>query len=196
VTAQAIAHSSDSDVIAQSLSHPDAFAAIFDRHFDAVHRYLSRRAGAGVADDLASQTFILAFSSRAAFRMSATSARPWLFGIATNVLRNNRRAELRLLRALGRFAAGLPDRHPDLAAGEAGEDTGALTAALTRMDADQRDVLLLHAWAELSYEEIAASLGIPVGTVRSRLSRARVRLRSTLATARGDGAAPHEGSSR
>jgi RNA polymerase sigma-70 factor (ECF subfamily) len=197
VTAQATSQSSDSDLIAESLSRPEAFAAIFDRHFDAVHHYLSRRAGAGVADDLASQTFIVAFSSRAGFRPSATSARPWLFGIATNVLRNNRRAELRLLRALSRVAAGAPDRHPDLAGADAGEQAGALSAALARMDTDQRDVLLLHVWADLSYEEIAASLGIPVGTVRSRLSRGRARLRSALASARADGAArPSEGSLR
>ena len=181
VTALATAQSSDSAVIARSLAAPDAFAAIFDRHFLAVHRYLSRRAGASAADDLASQTFTLAFAGRAAFRPEATSARPWLFGIATNVLRNNHRAELRLLGALGRMAAGERGRHADLTDEDSGRDTGLLAAALAEMDGDQRDVLLLHAWGELSYEEIAASLSIPIGTVRSRLSRARARLRAALA---------------
>ena len=127
------------------------------------------------------------FAGRSAFRPSATTARPWLFGIATNLLRNDRRAEFRLLRALSRLAAGEPTLHPDLAHEGSSEVTTALADALADMDADQRDVLLLHAWAELSYDEIAASLAIPLGTVRSRLSRARARLRSALATAIPEG---------
>jgi len=186
MSAQTIARS-DSAVIAESQARPDAFAAIFDRHFTAVHRYLARRAGASAADDLASQTFTVAFAGRSGFRSSATSARPWLFGIATNLLRNDRRAELRLLRALSRLAAGQPSLHPDLAGEDAGEVATALAGALAEMDQEQRDVLLLHAWGELSYEEIAVSLEIPVGTVRSRLSRGRARLRSALSPAISEG---------
>ena len=196
MSVQASIRSSDGQVIAESLSRPDLFATIFDRHFDAIHGYLSRRAGAGSADDLAAQTFTIAFARRARFRPAATSARPWLFGIATNVLRNDRRAELRLLRALSRIAADEARRPRDLESGGAGPLSSDLAAVLAAMDGDQRDVLVLHAWAELSYEEIAASLEIPVGTVRSRLSRARARLRSALDLAAAEGAAlPLKGAS-
>ena len=166
----------DAAVIAQSLSRPEAFGAIFDRHFGAVHGYLARRVGNARADDLASSTFVIAFDRRRQFRPDATTARPWLLGIATNLLRSEWRAERRALDVLGRIAQpvqGFPS---------ADEPAGAerLAQGLAELDSDQRDVLLLHAWEELSYEEIAAALAIPVGTVRSRLSRARARLRSAL----------------
>ena len=80
--------SSDARAIATSLSHPERFAAIFDRHYDAIHAYLARRAGAALADDLAATTFTVAFERRATFRAESTSARPWLYGIATNLLRD------------------------------------------------------------------------------------------------------------
>src|SRR5579862_8099382 len=91
-------------IITRSLQIPQAFEAIFDRHFDAVHRYLGRRAGRERADDLASQTFVVAFERRATFRWDAASARPWLLGIATKLLANDRRAEQRLLETLGRLS--------------------------------------------------------------------------------------------
>ena len=83
--------SSDADVIARSLSVPDAFGVLFDRHFDAVHRYLARRVGRERADDLASQTFVVAFERRGSFRPNALAARPWLFGIATHLCQGRAR---------------------------------------------------------------------------------------------------------
>jgi RNA polymerase sigma-70 factor (ECF subfamily) len=162
-------------VIARSLSQPDVFATIFDRHFDAIHAYLSRRVGSVRADDLAATTFVVAFERRRRFRREATTARPWLFGIATNLLRNERRAETRELEALGRAARSVPS----IATADAGGETH-LGEALAELDGGQRDVLLLYAWEELSYEEIADALSVPVGTVRSRLARARARLRTAL----------------
>jgi RNA polymerase sigma-70 factor (ECF subfamily) len=166
---------SDADVIAESLARPQAFAAIFDRHFDIVHGHLARRVGPDHADDLTANTFVVAFERRATFRAQAgVSARPWLFGIATNLMRNEWRAERRALGAV-------------VALGAVGRDTGAepstlgLGDALAALDADHRDVLALHAWEGFSYEEMAVALGIKVGTVRSRLSRARTRLRPLLA---------------
>lgn len=163
-------------MIAASGDRPQLFAAIFDRHFDAVHGYLARRIGAGGADDLASATFTVAFERRHTFHADAGSARPWLFGIATNLLRNQWRADRRshalVAELTPRVAAG--GTAPDRAAAEVAE----LLAAL---DADQRDVLILHAWEGFSYREIAAALGVPVGTVRSRLARGRAALRSVLA---------------
>jgi RNA polymerase sigma factor (sigma-70 family) len=154
---------------------PDAFTAIFDRHFDAVYRYLARRTDRARAEDLAASTFTVAFERRERFRPEAASARPWLLGIATNLLRNEWRAERRGLDLVARLSGGLGARE-----GEGAEATNELAALLAQLDADQRDVLLLHAWEELSYEEIASALGIPIGTVRSRLSRARARLREGL----------------
>src|SRR5271167_757563 len=87
----------DAALIARSLTVPEAFAGVFDRHFDAVHRYLARRVGRERADDLASQTFTVAFERRASFRPGEAGAPPWLLGIATNLLRNHRRSEQRLL---------------------------------------------------------------------------------------------------
>jgi RNA polymerase sigma-70 factor (ECF subfamily) len=167
---------SDASVIAASLLRPETFAAIFDRHFEAIHAYLARRAGAVAADDLASLTFTVAFERRSAFRAGADSARPWLFGIATNLLRNEWRSGRRELEAIAR----LHPRADDDGRLPAAHDGVDLMALLAGLDGDQRDVLLLFAWAELTYEEIASSLGIPVGTVRSRLARARVHVRSNM----------------
>lgn len=167
----------DGRVIAESFAAPEAFSAIFDRHFTGVHRYLARRVGRELADDLASQTFTVAFERRRRFRTDSDSAMPWLLGIATNLLRNHRRSEQRLLETVGRLG--------QTGATLAGTATGAtddrdLAGALASLDPDQRDALFLYAWADLSYEEIASTLGVPVGTVRSRLSRARAQLRARI----------------
>jgi RNA polymerase sigma-70 factor (ECF subfamily) len=167
----------DSELLAQSSTTADAFHELFDRHFKAVHRYLARRVGRDRADDLASQTFTVAFTRRTTFRTDATDARPWLLGIATNLLRNERRAEQRSLETVDRIQAQpLP---PVAKLADHGLDHE-VAAALAELDPDQRDVLLLFAWGELSYEEIALALAIPVGTVRSRMSRARSYLRRRL----------------
>jgi RNA polymerase sigma factor (sigma-70 family) len=166
---------SDAAVIESSLSEPGAFGAIFDRHFDAVHRYLARRVGSGPADDLASSTFVVAFERRSPFRSEADTARPWLLGIATNLLRNEWRAEKRALKLMGRLGSS-----QSTAADEGPAERSGVDDVLARLDQGQRDVLLLYAWEELSYEEIAAALAIPVGTVRSRLARGRAALRSLL----------------
>jgi hypothetical protein len=88
---------SDGELIAQSAVTADAFHAVFDRHFKVVYRYLARRVGRDRAEDLAAQTFTVAFARRATFRPDATDARPWLLGIATNLLMNDRRGERRSL---------------------------------------------------------------------------------------------------
>jgi RNA polymerase sigma-70 factor (ECF subfamily) len=166
---------SDASVISLSAARPELFATIFERHFTAIHAYLARRVGRGGADDLAASTFTVAFERRRAFRGDADSARPWLFGIATNLLRNERRAETRSLDALSRVGRGDVTEAPGI-----GGIDPRLAAMLAELDPDQRDVLLLYAWGELSYEEIASSLGIAIGTVRSRLARARGQLKRGL----------------
>jgi RNA polymerase sigma-70 factor (ECF subfamily) len=172
----AVVPSGDAAAISRSLRAPEAFGEIFDRHFASIHRYLARRVGRDRADDLAAQTFAVAFERRASFRSDAADARPWLYGIATNLLSNNRRSEQRLLQAIARLSS---EAHES--AGAATQDAdGELAAALRKLEPGQRDVLLLYAWAELSYEQIADSLGIALGTVRSRLARARASLRAEL----------------
>jgi RNA polymerase sigma factor (sigma-70 family) len=159
------------------------FAVLFDRHAGAVHRYLGRRVGE-LADDLLSETFLVAFRRRAAYLAVHIEVRPWLFGIATNVLRGHVRAEQRRYRALARAAAepGTAPEDPGDAADRLDAEAlrGALADALAALKQRDRDVLLLFAWGQLGYEEIAAVLDVPVGTVRSRLNRARRQTRAAL----------------
>lgn len=173
----------DEVLIQQSLLVAERFGPLFDRHASAVHRYLARRIGSD-ADDLLAETFLIAFRRRAAYRKLHVNVRPWLFGIATNVLRRHARQEKRRYRALARVPAdpgaeayATDDALGRLDAQSLRRDLAAALAALKRGD---RDVLLLSAWAELSYNEIAAVLDIPVGTVRSRLNRARRVTRAAL----------------
>ena len=174
----------DAAIVERSFGHPEEFAALFNRHYGAIHGYLARRVGAGRADDLASETFLVGFDSRRRFDLSHRSARPWLFGIASNLVARHRRAEMRHYRALAR--AGTPtDAVDGLALRVAGEVDAAtqrprLAAALTRMAERDREVLLLVAWGGLSCEEAAEALGIPSGTARSRLHRARRQMRDAL----------------
>jgi RNA polymerase sigma factor (sigma-70 family) len=173
---------SDSEVVARSLLEPTAFALIFERHFRSVHTYLHRRVGRDLADDLAAETFAVAFERRASCRATSTVL-PWLCGIATNLLRHRWRVERRQLRA---FARGGDDRwaeYEDEAAARV--DGSALNARLARalvaMRSCERDALLLYALADLTYEEIASALEVPVGTVRTWLHRARLTAQRELA---------------
>ena len=145
----------DGELIAQSSVTADAFHELFDRHFKAVHRYLARRVGGDRADDLASQTFTVAFTRRTTFRTDAADARPWLLGIATKLLMNERRAEQRSLAVVHRVQA----ERVWTVAGPADDGLDhEVAVALAELDPDQRDVLLLFAWGELSYREIALAL--------------------------------------
>jgi RNA polymerase sigma-70 factor (ECF subfamily) len=162
------------DCLGRSLVEPRAFELIFDRHFAPVHRYLHRRVGGDLADELAAQTFVVAFERRASCRASG-SALPWLYGIATNLLRRRRRAEGRRLKAYARTGVDRSVTYEDEAV-ERVDDAALgpqLARALAMMRPRERDALLLYALAELSYNEIALALDVPVGTVRSWLHRAR-----------------------
>jgi RNA polymerase sigma factor (sigma-70 family) len=173
----------DNAVIAESLVIPSSFGEIFDRHFDRIHGYLQRQVGTDMADDLASQTFLIAFDRRSSFDLAQTAARPWLFGIAANLVRGHLRDVRRRLKAYDRV--GLDPALDDLDGVEERADASVLrrrlAAALAKLPAAELETLLLHAWAELSYGEVAEALGVPVGTVRSRLNRVRSRLRAPLA---------------
>ncbi|MDQ4138493.1 MAG: sigma-70 family RNA polymerase sigma factor [Actinomycetota bacterium] len=175
--------SSDSEIIHRSRDSPGAFAELYDRHAPAIHRYAAGRVGAGAADDVMSETFLVAFERRAAFDLAVTDARPWLFGIATTLMRKHARLEAKAWRGMNAELAahvvvdGIAEMDAQMDARASVERLG---PAIRRMNSGDRDVLLLYAWADLSYEEIAAALAIPIGTVRSRLNRARRLLRKAL----------------
>jgi RNA polymerase sigma-70 factor (ECF subfamily) len=173
----------DAQTIAASLEDAARFGLIFDRHFVAIHRYLYRRAGREIADDLAAETFAQAFDHRHGYDPAREDARPWLFGIASNLMRHHRRAERRRLVAYVRTGVD-PVSEIDVDAVHDRVDAEAVgprvALALARLDARDREALLLLAWADLTYPQIAEALGIPVGTVRSRIHRARRRVRALL----------------
>ncbi|MGA8114230.1 MAG: sigma-70 family RNA polymerase sigma factor [Actinocatenispora sp.] len=170
-------HRTDAELVAGD------FAALFDRHAVVVHRYFARRIGTAAADDLLAQTFLIAYERRDGYDRSRPDARPWLFGIAANLLRRRQRDEVRQYRAWAR--TGVDPVSADHAARvadqvDASAAAGRLAGALAALSHPDREVLLLVAWDQLSYSEVAAVLDIPVGTVRSRLHRARIALRAAL----------------
>ena len=171
----------DAAVIVASWEQPARFGAIFDRHATVLHRYLVRRIGPDEADGIVGEIFRIAFERRHTFDVERPTARPWLYGIATNLVAKHHRREARRLRAVARLAnQRLPAA--DLAAGvdeslDAASTWERVAAVVTALPPPERDALLLHVWEDLSYEDVAAALDIPVGTVRSRLNRARRRIR-------------------
>jgi RNA polymerase sigma-70 factor (ECF subfamily) len=159
-------------------SEPDAFVEIFDRHFDTVCRYLTRRVGPDAGEELAAETFAQAFDVRGEYDPHRGEVRAWLFGIAVNLLRHHYRKETRQLRAYARSGLDPVVDHEGDAEDRLEADAMGprVAAALAKLNPNDREVLLLYAWAELGYEEIAAALDVPVGTIRSRLSRSRARV--------------------
>lgn len=171
---------SDAEAVAGSLSDPERFEVVFDRHYDAVRRYLQRRCGLDPGEELAAETFLLAFDHRRIFDGRTESARPWLMGIATNLLRHHLRAERTRLQAYAKAPLEPVGAGFDEDALAASMAAPLMARALAEIEARDRDALLLMVFAELSYEEIAQALRVPVGTVRSRIHRARRSLRERL----------------
>jgi RNA polymerase sigma factor (sigma-70 family) len=173
--------STDGEIFQRSIRDPDAFREIFERHAAIVLAYARKRLGASAGDEILAQTFLVAFERRARFDPTYVSARPWLFGIATNVIRHHLREEREHLAALGKMAPDVPmDSVEDITRLDAQRMRPQLIAALLTLSDDDRDTFLLIALGELTYEETAAALGVPVGTVRSRIHRARIRLREQV----------------
>lgn len=173
----------DATVIERSWREPERFAVLFDRHAPLIHRYINRRIGRQAADDLVAETFLAAFRKRRGYDLGHRDARPWLYGMATNLVAQHRREELRQFRIRQAALPALDVPGPDeqvTADVTAGAMRGLLTGALAGLAPGERDVLLLIAWEQLSYDETAHALDVPVGTVRSRLSRARAKLRDAL----------------
>lgn len=174
----------DAEIMADSLRDPRAFALIFDRHYDAISSYLGRRLDRGLADELASETFLRAFARRDAYDSAHLDAGPWLYGIATKLVQKHHRSEHRRRRAYSRAvepertSGGLDGVLARLDAEARGPE---VAAALARLRSADRDTLLLFALTDLDYEGIAIATAVPVGTVRSRLHRARRHLSNDLA---------------
>jgi RNA polymerase sigma factor (sigma-70 family) len=175
---------SDAAAIEASMTDPAAFAAIFDRHAASLHRFLARRVEPADADRLLGEVFRIAFERRGSFDPAHRSARPWLYGIATNLIARHRGSEARRLRAMASLASRRIDGDRDVVGDRAAETVDAeeswsmLVDAIDELPEAERHTLLLDAWEQLSYQDIAAALDVPVGTVRSRLNRARRRLRA------------------
>nr|WP_235018169.1 RNA polymerase sigma factor [Thermomonospora echinospora] len=170
----------DAVLVQESWRMPERFAVLFDRHGDEIHRYVARLLGAQAAEDVVAETFLTAFRKRTSYDTSRPDARPWLYGIATLAARQQRRAEMRRHRVLAWARADHPaDTFDDRSAERvtAQRLQPRLAKVLAGLPAADRDLLLLIAWAELSYEEAAEALGIPIGTVKSRLHRIRKKVR-------------------
>ncbi len=167
-------NSTDAELLARAVEEPVLFAALFERHGQAVRRYAIRRIGEA-GDDVTSEVFVRAFRGRAGYRADHDQALPWLLGIANNVIADHRRLERRRLAALERLTREMPEVVEHRESGLAPE----LVAALRALPAVERDTLLLVVWGELTQEQAAVAIGVPVGTISSRITRARKRLMTT-----------------
>ncbi|NUR31302.1 MAG: RNA polymerase sigma factor [Catenulispora sp.] len=173
----------DNDALPLARDDPDWFTFLYDRYAADIHRYIAGRLGSAAAGDLTADVFLIAFRKRATFDPERGEVRPWLYGIATKVVSHHRRAEGRRLKALARMNAEYAVHgHEDhvaarVAAQRAGPQLARAISGLARAD---RDVLFLTALGGLSYQEVAEALGIPLGTVGSRLNRAKRELRRVL----------------
>ncbi|MFC4010966.1 RNA polymerase sigma factor [Nonomuraea purpurea] len=176
----------DSELVSASWTDPEAFAQLFDRYSAMLYRYVSKRLGPEPAEDLVGETFLIAFSRRRSYDLAYPDARPWLFGILTKLMSRHHRKEAARYRALLRAPVDSDVESPAdrVAAGVSAQAVRAeLAGALAALPAKDRDVLLLIAWGDLTYEEVAQALGIPIGTVRSRLNRGRRKVRAALGDA-------------
>jgi len=193
---------SDEDVLARSLRQAAAFEELVRRHSAPVHGYLQRRSSAQVADDLLAETWLQAFASRGSYDPGRGPVRAWLFGVARHVLSAAQRQHRRAHQESSRNEA-VTDPAPDWDAVDARLDAAAtapaLRSGLASLTGPDRELVLLVVWEQLSPAEAAAVLGIPPGTARSRLHRARRQLRQHVSTptpAAADPAASHPSSGR
>ena len=175
--------SDDALAAARVRCDPEVFTEVYDRYFRAIYLYVAARLGTGPAEDIAAETFAVAFGQRDRFDPGRGGLRPWLFGIATNLIARYRRTEARHYRAVARArdmpSAGSPEDRV-VARVAARRLLPQMLAALAALSQGERDVVLLVAVSQLSHEEVAQALGISAGTVGSRLSRARKRLREAV----------------
>lgn len=182
MTGSTSGESSDARIIGRSLVEPHVFEEIFNRHYRTIYRYVARRLGRDAADDIASDVFLRAFDGRGRYDQNRGSCVPWLYGIASNVCRTTARSRFREAKAVRRLeAVGSSLDHAEriawrLDAQDAVAEFG-LIDAINALGIDERETLYLHTFSELSYPEIAQAMDVPTGTVKSRLSRTKAKLR-------------------
>jgi RNA polymerase sigma factor (sigma-70 family) len=174
---------SDADIIKASIRNPSRFGEIFDRYADDILRYASARLGSDLAEDVTAETFLAAFRARSRYDLPRGNARPWLYGIVIRQIGKHRRAESRYRQALNRVQAetviaDFGDRVADRVTAE--QLRPRLSAVLSGLSRQDRELLLLIAWTDLTYEESAQALGVSVSAVKSRLHRVRARTRRAL----------------
>lgn len=172
--------SPDNEVIERSADEPIVFATLYDRHATSIYRYAAQRLGDHAADDVMSETFLVAFEKRGSYDVTVVDARPWLLGIATRLMRKHVRVEAVAWKGMSAdLAAQIAPDFIDRAGARIDAERLAqrLGKALRRLSDPDRDTLLLYAWGDLDYASIATAMQVPVGTVRSRLNRARRQLR-------------------
>lgn len=172
---------SDDEVMADAQRDPAAFGTIFERHYDDILRYASRSLPLDVAEDCASETFVIALKKRSSYKPGRGTARPWLFGICLRLVSDARRKSARSSAGQRRLYVvedvNTPN-HADCVDEKADADAAynQLLPCLEALSKADRQVLELYAWADMTYTDIANTLKVPVGTVRSRLNRARKKL--------------------
>ena len=177
----------DAAVISRSINDPESFTLIIERHATSIFRYLVSRVDRSTSEDLLADVFAAAFQARNRYDTRYENALPWLLGIATNVIRHHRRSEVRhasMVRRVTQLHRRTNETSEAIDAvattAELDDEMQCVRRALAGLNDRHRQVLVLSAGLGLSYEDIAQTLGIRIGTVRSRLSRARRRLRELL----------------
>ena len=179
----ALSEAADGDLLAMAGSEPEAFGELFKRHSRSVYAFCARRTGnLDLAEDLTSVVFMEAFRRRRTLKLSNTSALPWLFGVANNVVRNADRSLRRYRSALDRIpvpANGMSSEEDAMERLRAQEALASALEAMSALRQGEQDVVLLVLWSEFSYADAATALGIPVGTVRSRLASARAKFKDS-----------------
>jgi RNA polymerase sigma-70 factor (ECF subfamily) len=180
----------DAELVARYRRDPASFTDVHDRYFHDIYRYVAGRLDTQIAEDITAETFLLAFDRREQFDPERGGLRPWLFGFATNLVARHRRKEARHYKALTRLGPDpVAESHENrvVTSVAAQRMQPRLAKALAALSSGERDVLLLVALGELSYDEVAQALGISIGTVGSRLSRARGKIHSIIEKETDDG---------
>ena len=170
---------SDSELLVSSVEDADAFLVVFERHFDRIAGYVGRRAGVAHSEELVSEVFARAFAHRRRYDPTKADVLAWLYGIATNVLREHfreSRRELALADKMQAYTGGATTADAD----DGSPRVPLIVEAVRGLSAKDREPLFLYALADLDYQQIANALNVPVGTVRSRINRARGHLRRQL----------------